>query len=361
MKALIVAGGTGGHVYPALAVAHFFRKKQIEIVWMGNKNSLEEKIITKEEYSFISIKSKGFRGKNLLSKAHSVFLLVLSLFTSLREIRNIKPNFIFTTGGFISLAPGLACYLLSIPIFIHEQNSIPGTANKILAKISEKTFEGFVSSFKKNHDVEFVGNPIRKEILDFNFKNKSNLNQEEKLNLLILGGSQGSSQLNEIVISSLELIGNKENWRIFHQTGSETIEKVKNTYKELGFDSSVKQFIENMADAYNEADIIISRAGAMTITEIARAGRASILFPLPWSIDNHQMMNALFLKELGASEIISFLPNETASKNLAHLLMDLSSNAEKRLNMGKAAKSGFISDSTERIYKSINESLNKKI
>ena len=203
MKAVFVAGGTGGHVYPALEIARESKKSGVEIHWIGKEGSLEKDLSLKEGFNFEVTKSSGFRKKNLRDKIISIYYLIFSLVKSVLLFKKIKPDFIFCCGGYLSLGPGLASFLLRIPLFIHEQNSIAGSANRILSILALKIFLGFPSSFKKNTKVKFVGNPVRTEIIslkELNRKKPSNKN----LKLLILGGSQGSSQLNSIVIKALK-------------------------------------------------------------------------------------------------------------------------------------------------------------
>ena len=213
MKAVFVAGGTGGHVYPALAVAREYKKNGSDIFWIGGKSSLEEKLALEENFFFKSLQTTGFRGKGPLEKIFSIFNLISSFITSIKILKKIKPDFIFSSGGFVSLGPGIASFFLNIPLFIHEQNSVAGSTNKLLSKISYKIFTGFPSSFKKREKVEFVGNPIRDEITNLIEQADSSQFNDKKFNLLILGGSQGSYQLNSIVLSCYKHIRKFKNWK----------------------------------------------------------------------------------------------------------------------------------------------------
>ena len=359
MKAVFVAGGTGGHVYPALSVAREYKKSGTEVYWIGRKSSLEQKLALEENFFFESIKTRAFRGKSLSEKIFSIFFFLLSVLSSIRILKKIKPDFIFSCGGFTSLGPGIASLFLNIPLFIHEQNSVAGSANKLLSKISLKTFEGFPSSFRKVSGVEFVGNPIRGEITNF-IKGKDVLkdNKLEKFNLLILGGSQGSKQLNSIVMNCLEKIQEKVDWKITHQTGESDKNRLDKFYSELDLEVVVVAFIKDIGKAYKEADLVISRAGAMTISELIAMEKPSILLPLPWATDNHQFLNASFLKENGLAEIISS-KKENVSK-LATLVSNLARNKEKRLSMTNSAKLAFVPNAEKQIFLKINESIKDK-
>ena len=359
MKAVFVAGGTGGHVYPALSVAREYKKFGTEVFWIGRKSSLEQKLALEENFFFESIKTRAFRGKSLSEKIFSIFFFLLSVLSSIRILKKIKPDFIFSCGGFTSLGPGIASLFLNIPLFIHEQNSVAGSANKLLSKISLKAFEGFPSSFRKVSGVEFVGNPIRGEITNF-IKGKDVLkdNKLEKFNLLILGGSQGSKQLNSIVMNCLEKIQEKVDWKITHQTGESDKNRLDKFYSELDLEVVVVAFIKDIGKAYKEADLVISRAGAMTISELIAMEKPSILLPLPWAADNHQFLNASFLKENGLAEIISS-KKENVSK-LATLVSNLARNKEKRLSMTNSAKLAFVPNAEKQIFLKINESIKDK-
>lgn len=359
MKAVFVAGGTGGHVYPALAVAREYKRVNTDIYWIGRKNSLEEKIALEENFNFENIRTSGFRGKGLMDKLNSIFSLIFSIFHCLKFLKKIGPNFIFLSGGFISLSPGIASYILGIPIFIHEQNSIAGMANRFLSVVSTKTFEGFPSSFRKKIGVEYVGNPIREEISEFFEKNKESEEQKDsKFNLLILGGSTGSIQLNSIIIECLKNTQEAKNWIITHQTGASDKERVKNFYLKMSLNCKTKAFIENMGKAYREANLVVCRAGAMTISELIAMGKPSVLLPLPWATDNHQFLNATYLKDIGAAEVV--ISDEKNSAKLASLISELAADKERRLSMSGSTKIAFFPDVERKIFNTINDSIKTK-
>lgn len=359
MKGVFVGGSTGGHVYPALAVARESKRKGTEIYWIGKKNSLEQKLSLEEEFFFKSVPSGGFRGKRFYEKIISFFLLCSSFIISFRALKKIHPDFIFSCGGYTSLGPGLASFFLKIPLFIHEQNSIAGSANRLLSKMSEKTFEGFPSSFNSKTNTEYVGNPIREEISRY-INESSSIKQysDKKYSLLILGGSQGSKELNTLVMESFEEIKEKDKLRITHQTGESDLDKVNEFYSGTEVDFKVQAFINDIGKAYQKADLVISRAGAMTVTELIAMNKPSILIPLSWATDNHQFLNAKFMKEIGAAKI--FLSNKDSSSKLASLISELVSDEERRLSMSNSAKLAFIPDVEKKIFKKIYESIKKK-
>jgi len=357
MKALFVAGGTGGHVYPALEVAREFKNSGVQIYWIGKENSLEHEFSKREGFSFKPIKSSGFRKKSFIKKILSIFYLIISFIKSIYILLRIKPKFIFCFGGYLSLGPGLASAVLRVPLFIHEQNSVAGSANKLLANLATEVFEGFPNSFKRNlENINFVGNPVRHEITSFTDTNKT-VNSSKKFKLLILGGSQGSTQLNSLVMDSLSEVIDKSNWEIVHQTGETDKKELNHYYKGLNVSFTVESFITSMGEAYSNCDLVISRAGAMTVSELLVTHTPSILLPLPWATDDHQTLNAKYLEDLGAAKVLE--SDKKNSSELASLLTRLSINKEERLSMINSAKLANNQEVTKAIFKKINESIKK--
>ena len=355
MKALFVAGGTGGHVYPALEVAREFKNSGVQIYWIGKEKSLEYEFSKREGFSFRPIKSSGFRKKSFLKKILSIFNLIFSFFNSIYFLLKIKPKFIFCFGGYLSVGPGLASFMLGIPLFIHEQNSVAGSANKLLSNLATEVFEGFPNSFKRNlENINFVGNPVRQEITSFTDTNKT-VSAAKKFRLLILGGSQGSTQLNSLVMDSLSEVKDKSNWEIVHQTGETDKEELNHFYKSLNISFKVESFIKNMGEVYSNCDLVISRSGAMTVSELLVTYTPSILLPLPWATDDHQTLNAKYLEELGAAKVLESDKKNTSE--LASLLTSLSVNKEERLSMINSAKLANNQEVTKAIFKKINESI----
>ena len=357
MKVFIAAGRTGGHVYPAMTVARDFKNENLEIFWFGNQKSLEEKICEEENFNFIKLSSRGFLKKNYFEKIKALIYLIQAFLKVLLVFIKHKPDLLFVTGGFISLAPGLVAYFLRIPLFIQEQNSIPGLSNRILHNFSKLTFSGFPESFKKYPDkVIFTGNPVREDIKNYKKIADKESGKGNEFKILVLGGSQGSSQLNDIILESLKKIEDINHLIIIHQTGKKEKIGIQERYKELGVNSTVKDYITDMGFYYSQADLIISRAGAMTISEICTLGKASILLPLPWSADNHQYHNAMYLKEREASEVIE--STIESSEDLALLIGELRKDSKRRLLLEKNAKNLFNTP-LKTIHKLINESITK--
>ena len=351
MNVLFVAGGTGGHVYPALSIAKEFSKKGNHITWIGQKDSLEERICKEEQFVFKTINPKGFLKKSFLQKIVSLYFFVVSLIHSFFIILKLRPSFVVSTGGYTSLAPSLIGALFC-PLFIHEQNSIAGLTNRILHKFSKVTFEAFPNTFSNlNHKVMCVGNPLRKEIIDHEFQTKFD---DSLFKILILGGSQGSKQINDIQQDILINRNLPSKWSFIHQVGQLESSDLRTAYENAGVKYEIKEFIDDMAEVYDDCDIVISRSGAMSISEICFIGKPSILLPLPWSSNNHQLMNALYLKDRGAAELIDL--NKEDSQELFKLLIELEKDHNRREKMASQAVSVFPKDTSENIYKTINES-----
>ena len=350
MKAVIIGGGTGGHVFPAKAIAERLIKDSHEIYWIGKKESLEERVAKDLKINFYALNTYGFRGKNIFLKFLSIWTMLLSFYSSLVLLKKLGPDFVFSFGGYTSLPIGLASKVLNISLFIHEQNSVMGSANKILNLFSNLTFLGFPLA---DHKEKYVlsGNPLRKEMI------KTTRTGETKESLVVLGGSQGSLQLNDLVIKSLKNLKGLKDWHIYHQCGKLDFEEVDSFYLRSGLNYTVKDFFPNIEDYYNKASIIISRSGALTVSEILHFEKPSIFLPLPWAIDNHQFHNAIHLSSIGLSEVIE--AKDENSDILTQKLQELIFSKEKRDKMSDKAKLYEKRDSVSIIISSLYESLNK--
>ncbi|CAC9474386.1 UDP-N-acetylglucosamine--N-acetylmuramyl-(pentapeptide) pyrophosphoryl-undecaprenol N-acetylglucosamine transferase (EC 2.4.1.227) [uncultured Gammaproteobacteria bacterium] len=283
---LIMAGGTGGHIFPALAIAKELSTHSVNIEWLGSKRGMENTLVPKHNIKLHSVSAVGLRGKNLLALIKAPFLLLVALLQTLKVFLILKPDVVLGMGGFASGLGGVVAWLLRIPLVVHEQNSIPGTTNKILSKIATQTFQAFDGAF---NGAITSGNPVL-------FTPKTNSTNNKKLNLLIVGGSLGSKPINDIV-SHLKLDIN-----IWHQTGKQHLDAVRSQYNNKN--AKITPFIDDMAQAYAWADVVLCRAGAMTVSELMLAAKPSILIPLPHAIDNHQFYNAKILADNNAGILI---------------------------------------------------------
>ncbi|MDD5579111.1 MAG: undecaprenyldiphospho-muramoylpentapeptide beta-N-acetylglucosaminyltransferase [Methylobacter sp.] len=336
-RIVIMAGGTGGHVFPALAVAQSLTEKGWQVSWLGTHKGLESRVIPENGIEIDWLSVAGMRGKGLAKKLKAVFMLLKSCLQAARILRRRKPDVVLGMGGFVAGPGGLMAKLLGIPLIVHEQNRIPGTTNRMLARIANQVLEAFPSSFKKPVDAKCTGNPLRKQFLNLPSDERRQAGQDIKI--LVVGGSQGAQILNEIVP---EAVAELKNVQIRHQTGAAMYEQVENRYKTLGINAEVNAFIEDMVSAYQWADMVICRAGAMTVSEIAAMGIPAIFIPLPHAIDNHQVANARYLTDAGAG--ICLMQKELSPKTLAEAI----SRIVKQLDaMGKAAKKCARLDATE--------------
>jgi len=324
-KVLIMAGGTGGHIFPGIALAEAFSAKNITVNWLGNTNSMEAKLVPDHHIAFYSISINALRGKGLLQKLKFPFNLLSAIFQSRKIIKDLKPDLIISMGGYVAGPGGLAAKLCGIPLIIHEQNRIAGMTNKFLAKFAAKIFTGFPDVLPKGI---FTGNPIRAEIESIPAKISSS--SSSKINLLIIGGSRGAKIFNTIIPDAIKLLPQDIIPNIFHQTGQHSSADYKNIPAETS------EFINNIAEKYTWADVIICRAGALTLAEITSVGIPAILIPYPLAVDDHQTKNAEYLV---SNHAVVLLPQaELNPKKLAGILKDLILDADKRLTMGKNSR-----------------------
>lgn len=338
-RIVIMAGGTGGHVFPALAVAQWFIDKGWDVSWLGTQKGLEAKVVPESGIEIDWLSVAGVRGKGLLSKVMSVFKLLKACGQAFNILRRRKPSVVLGMGGFVAGPGGLMAKVLGIPLVIHEQNRVPGTTNRLLSKFANQVLEAFPGSFKKEMNAKCTGNPLRKQFQNAIGKKEPVIGRH--LRVLIIGGSQGAQALNEVIPDALSDLRDIEVW---HQTGAVMQEQVEKRYHEFGLAAKVTAFIQDMVAAYQWADIIICRAGAMTVSEVAAMALPAILIPLPNAIDDHQMANARFLSEVGAGFILP--QSELNSKNL----VDLITKARQQFNsMINAAKLCARMDATEAV------------
>lgn len=334
---LIMAGGTGGHVYPALAVAGYLRQQGIKPVWLGTKLGLESKVVPENNIELLTINIQGLRGKGLVRWLVSPFVVVIALLQALWIMLNRKPTAVLGMGGFVSGPGGIAAWILRRPLYLHEQNAIAGFTNKLLAPFARKIMQGFPGTFS-GHNVITTGNPVRAGILRLAKRREpSTAAGSGALRLLILGGSLGAKALNEIVPQALRLLPKEVQLDVLHQTGKEHIDATLKDYARIPVENCrVVPYIDDMAEAYAWADLVLCRAGALTISEICIAGLAAILVPYPHAVDDHPTANARFLSDDGGAVLIP--QSELTAPLLAGLLADLSRERTRLVNMGEKAR-----------------------
>jgi UDP-N-acetylglucosamine--N-acetylmuramyl-(pentapeptide) pyrophosphoryl-undecaprenol N-acetylglucosamine transferase len=300
--ALIMAGGTGGHIFPGLAVAEALRSSGWQVQWLGAPDSMESRLIPPRGFTLQTIDFSGVRGKGLVTLALLPLRLLKAFWQSIQVIRRVKPDVVIGLGGYISFPAGLMAVLLGKPLVLHEQNSVAGMANKVLATVADKVFTAFPGVFSKG---EWVGNPLRAEFLQQAPPSERFAGRSGPLNLLVVGGSLGAKALNDIVPKAVALLPIAQRPRITHQSGEKQIDALRANYAAAGVEATLTPFIDNTAVAFAQADLIVCRAGASTVTEIAAVGAAALFVPFPFAVDDHQTTNARFLSDQGAAQLIA--------------------------------------------------------
>jgi UDP-N-acetylglucosamine--N-acetylmuramyl-(pentapeptide) pyrophosphoryl-undecaprenol N-acetylglucosamine transferase len=333
--ALVMAGGTGGHIFPGLAVAEALRERGWQVHWLGAPDSMESRLVPARGFVLQTIDFSGVRGKGLITFALLPLRLLKAFWQSIQVIRRVKPNVVLGLGGYISFPAGMMAVLLGKPLVLHEQNSVAGMANKVLARVADKVFTAFPGVLAQG---QWVGNPLRNEFLQQMPPADRFANRSGTLNLLVVGGSLGAKALNDIVPKAIALMPIAQRPSIVHQSGEKQIDALRANYADVGVQATLTPFIDNTAAAFAHADVIVCRAGASTVTEIAAVGAAAIFVPFPSAVDDHQTTNARFLSDQGAARLVQqkdLTPQLLANMLLKSELNELLSIAQKAKKMQK--------------------------
>ena len=340
---LIMAGGTGGHVFPALAVADALRQKGWRVVWLGTRAGMEARLVPEKGYEMAWVKFAGMRGKGLLRWATLPFMLLLAMGQSAAAIFRMRPDVVLGMGGFTAFPGGLMASLLARPLVIHEQNSVAGLTNRVLACLADRVLVAFPSAFNNAGDkpvgcrkpaLTWTGNPVRADIAALAEPAERLAGRQGKLRVLVVGGSLGAAALNEVVPQALALMAEADRPEVVHQSGAKQIDQLQANYAAAGVQADARAFIDDMAALYGWCDLIICRAGALTLAEITAAGVASVLVPYPHAVDDHQTGNARFLSDNGAALLQP--QSELTAAGLAKLLAGLG--RDQLLAMAQAAR-----------------------
>jgi len=348
-RVMIMAGGTGGHVFPAIAVADFLRAKGCSVTWLGAPNSFEAREVPKHGYPLEVIDVVRLRGQTSLSLLAAPYHLIKSINQAMQVLKAHNPNVVLGMGGFVSGPGGLAAALMGIPLVIHEQNTIPGLTNRWLSRIAKRVIQAFPNSLNV-HDVVTCGNPIRESILNIERHEKPD---SEKLKLLVIGGSLGARALNEAVPEALSCLLPMQQPHITHQVGLNNIDEVMARYTAFNMEAEVVEFIDDMASVYAEADIVVCRAGALTVSEVSAAGIPAIFIPFPHAVDDHQTKNALYLVESGGARIVR--QSSLTAENLATILKELVLNRDILRVMSAKAKAQSKPNATACVAEKVLE------
>ena len=352
---MMMAAGTGGHVFPALAVAKDLEKQGIEVSWLATPAGMENRLLKNHNIPIYQIDIQGVRGNGVVRKLAAPFKILKATFSAMKYMRQLKVDAVAGFGGYVAGPGGLAARMLGIPVIIHEQNAVAGFTNTQLSRIAKKVCQAFPNTFSAQDKIVTTGNPVRKEITEI-FNPSWRYQEREKagqpLRILIVGGSLGAQALNECVPEALKQLNVPLN--VYHQCGQNHADATRARYADAPatLNIEVQPFIEDMAQAYSDADLIICRAGALTVTEIATAGVAAIFVPLPSAVDDHQTANARFLANLGAAKIC---PQATMTPDSLKALLEPMLNRQLLMEMAVKARQQAQPDATQHVVRLIQE------
>ena len=328
--ALIMAGGTGGHIFPGLAVAEALRGKGWRVHWLGTPGSMESELVPRRGFALETIEFGGVRGKGLTAFFKLPWHLCKAFMQSMSVMRRVKPDVLVGMGGYVSFPGGMMGVLSGTPLVLHEQNSVAGLANRILSKIADRTFTAFPDVLK---DAQWVGNPLRSAFTEQDAPSQRFAHRSGPLHVLVVGGSLGAKALNDLVPRAIALIKEEDRPKITHQSGAKQIDALRANYHAQGVRAELTPFIEDTAAAFAQADLIICRAGASTVTEIAAVGAAALYVPFPFAVDDHQTTNAQFLVTQGGGWMVQ--QSELSPESLVTQFLSL--NRTELLSKAEAA------------------------
>ena len=349
----ILASGTGGHIYPALSIANKYISEGYKILWIGTPNGLEDKIVLNPDIIMKKINSCGIRGKSIIKKMVSLISLIHSIVQSIIIFKKYKPSMVFGFGGFVSVAPSFVGYIMSIPVIAHEQNAIVGTANKINYFFAKRIYETFPLSFNKNNKkIIYTGNPVRESFSKLISPEKKYKNNKASINIMVMGGSQGSMFLNKTMPFAFSHFYNK-NISIKHITGQKDYKTVMDKYNSYQLNADVISYSDDIGPLYEWSDLVVCRAGSTSIAELSIIGRASLLVPFRYATDNHQVLNANYLAK--NSSAIMLEESEEFVENFVSIINILLNDSKKIYSLAKNIQNIFPKDTIDKI---INDSMN---
>jgi UDP-N-acetylglucosamine--N-acetylmuramyl-(pentapeptide) pyrophosphoryl-undecaprenol N-acetylglucosamine transferase len=347
--ALVMAGGTGGHIFPGLAVAEALRARSWRVHWLGGAaGTMESQLVPPRGFAYETIEFGGVRGKGLATLALLPFRLLRAFWQSIRVVRRVKPDVVIGLGGYITFPAGMMSVLLGRPLVLHEQNSIAGMANKTLASVADRVFAAFPNAIAK---AKWVGNPLREAFLRQPGPAERMANRTGPLKLLVVGGSLGAKALNEIVPKAIAQLPADQRPSVLHQSGAKQIDALRANYAAAGVQAELTPFIDDTAQAYADADLIVCRAGASTVTEIAAVGAAAVFVPFPAAVDDHQTTNAKFLVDAGGGWLVQ--QRELTPEWLANLLATVE--RPELIRRALAAKSMQKTSATQEVVAACEE------
>lgn len=349
---LILAGGTGGHIFPGLAVAHALRARDVPVVWLGSAGGMETRLVPQAGIAIETISVSGLRGKGAATLVKAPFLLLRAVWQALAVLRRLRPRAVLSFGGFAAGPGGLGAWLLRRPLLVHEQNRAPGLTNRVLARFARRVLCGFPGAFP-GRDAETVGNPVRPEIAAVAAPAVRFAGRSGPVRLLVLGGSQGANSLNVSLPKMLARLPEGQRPSVRHQCGERHAEKCREVYASAGVEASVEPFIGDMAAAYGWADLVVCRAGALTLAELCAAGVGALLVPFPNAVDDHQTRNAESLVERGAARLVP--EGERFEDRLFAAVSPVLADAATRLAMAEAARAAALPHAAETVARIVIE------
>ncbi len=353
---LMMAGGTGGHVFPALATARALESRGHEVYWLGATGGMEQRLIGETDIPLSLIHVSGLRGKGKLALLLAPFRLMRALGEAFTVVRRIRPDCVVGMGGFVTGPGGLAAWLTRTPLVIHEQNAIAGMTNRILVRFANTVLEAFPGSFGADVVTRCTGNPVRQDLASLPEPETRMAGRSGQLRVLVVGGSLGARVFNQQLPEALALIPEAERPEVRHQCGEKNLDEAKAAYEAEGVVASIEPFIKDMAEAYSWADVVICRSGALTVSELCAAGIGAVLVPFPHAVDDHQTANARQMVDAKAAVLIP-QPKLTPAV-LAETLQDLAKDRTRVMNMAKAARTLARPDATERVVNYCLEAAN---
>lgn len=355
---LIAAGGTGGHVFPGLAVAMELLDKNVPVIWVGTERGIESRVVPEWGVPMKLIKVTSLRGRGVLSTLRSALNLVAAMARSFHIMFTVRPRVVLGMGGYVSGPVCLAARMSGCKMMLHEQNAVAGFTNRLLKRIANRVMEAMPGTFgngpvgkdgAENDPVIFTGNPVRSDILQIESPVERMANRNTVINVLVIGGSQGARALNELVPAAIKQLNGDLSIR--HQAGGALLETTRAAYEGCGHSYQVTAFVDDMAQAYGWADLIICRAGAMTVAEVAAVGLAAILIPYPAAVDDHQTANGRYLVDAGAAVLMQ--ESDITVENLAEKINELTTDRQRLLKMAQQGREASRRDATQRVVKQL--------
>jgi UDP-N-acetylglucosamine--N-acetylmuramyl-(pentapeptide) pyrophosphoryl-undecaprenol N-acetylglucosamine transferase len=344
---LIMAGGTGGHVFPALAVANVLRARGVAVVWLGVQGSMESRLVPAAGFPIEWVQVAGLRGKGALGWVLAPLRIANAVAQAMGVLRRVRPRAVLGAGGYVSGPGGIAAWLMRIPLLIHEQNAIAGLTNRWLARLATQVLEAFPGSFGPQVRARTIGNPVRENIAALEPPAQRFAGRESRVRLLVFGGSQGAQRLNVVLPQALARLSPESRPQVIHQSGERGLEQTRAAYVQEKVEAEVLPFIEDMAKTYAWADLAVCRAGAMTVAELQAAGLGAIFVPLAVATDDHQTKNAAVMVDAGAARILQ--ERYLTPESLSHIIAELVADRARLLRLAEAARNSRVTDAAARL------------